>query len=151
MTRRKAVVPTRVSTPAMAKNGRITGDGKHAGDDYPVGKDHDGDGKHAGDDYPGGKHDGDKHDGNDHKGPVLVECKHPLRVEKGQRLCEAWRARPGLLRLADGQDRQFLELRSGLHLPPWRLLPAAGGRGGAGGTRTLRSGRPRLRAGRTRT
>ena len=36
------------------------------------------DGKHAGDKYPGGKHDG-KHDGKDgHKGPVLVDCKHPM-------------------------------------------------------------------------
>jgi hypothetical protein len=48
--------------------------GKHAGD--KDGKDPDG--KHAGDNYPGGKHDGKG------KGPVLVECKHPLVWKKGK-------------------------------------------------------------------
>ena len=131
------------------------GDGEHAGDDKDDkdgkdGKDHDDDGKHAGEKYPGGKHDDGKHDGKgDHKGPGHGRLQAPLCVEEGQRLREARRARPGLLWLADGQDRQFLRLRSRLHLAPWRLLPAAGGRGRAGRTR-LRSGRTGLRAGRTR-
>ena len=66
------------------KKGSRPDEGKHAGDGKD-GKDRDGDGKHAGDDYPGGKHDGGKHDGKgDHKGPVLVECKHPLVWKKGK-------------------------------------------------------------------
>ena len=129
------------------------GDGKHAGDDKDDkggkdGKGHDDDGKHADDKYPGGKQTASMTARATTKGPSWSTAS-TLCVEEGQRLREARRARPGLLRLADGQDRQVLRLRPGLHLASWRLLPAAGRRGRTGRTR-LRSGRTGLRAGRTR-